>query len=132
MTTIHIDKKTGALIGGAFIVGLIVGGALGNGNDRVGYGDRDGRMGGDSAMHGTVQGMMTGLKGLQGDAFDKAFLSEMIVHHQGAVVMAQQALASSKHQEIKDLAQKIIDAQNAEIAQMQSWQTSWYGVPAAQ
>jgi uncharacterized protein (DUF305 family) len=126
MTTIHIDKKTGALIGGALVIGLLVGGALGAGHERGGYEDRDEHMGGNVQMHGAMQGMTMGLTGLQGDAFDKAFLAEMIVHHQGAVAMAQQALTSSKHQEIKDMAQKIIDAQNAEITQMQAWQTSWY------
>lgn len=123
---IHVDKKTGVLVGGALIVGLIVGGAIGVGHERDGYGDREQRMGGNMEMHGAMQGMTMGLTGLQGDAFDKAFLAEMIVHHQGAVAMAEQALTSSKHQEIKDMAQKIIDAQNAEIAQMQSWQASWY------
>lgn len=126
MTTLHIDKKTGALIGGALVIGLLVGGAIGAGQERGGYGDRDERMGGNTQMHGAMQGMTTGLTGLQGDAFDKAFLAEMIMHHQGAVAMAELALANSKHQEIKDLAQKIIAAQNAEITQMQAWQNSWY------
>ena len=126
MTTIHIDKKTGALVGGALVIGLLVGGAVGAGHERGGYGERDGRMGDNMQMHGAMQRMTMGLTGLQGDAFDKAFLAEMIVHHQGAVAMAQQALSSSKHQEIKDMAQKIIDAQNAEITQMQTWQASWY------
>ena len=126
MTTIHIDKKTGALIGGALVIGLLVGGAIGAGQERGGYGDRDERMGGNTQMHGAMQGMTTGLTGLQGDAFDKAFLAEMIVHHQGAVAMAELALTNSKHQEIKDMAQKIIAAQNAEITQMQAWQNSWY------
>ena len=126
MTTLHIDKKTGALIGGALVIGLLVGGAIGAGQERGGYGDRDERMGGNTQMHGAMQGMTTGLTGLQGDAFDKAFLAEMIVHHQGAVAMAELALTNSKHQEIKDMAQKIIAAQNAEITQMQAWQNSWY------
>ncbi len=132
MTTLHIDKKTGLLIGGALVIGLLVGGALGSHHDRDEYGMREGHMGGDAMqMHGAMQGMTMGLTGLQGDAFDKAFLEEMIVHHQGAVAMAQLALTSSKHQEIKDLAQKIIDAQNAEIAQMQGWESAWYSATPA-
>lgn len=126
MTTIQIDKKTGALIGGALIIGLLVGGALGAGHERGGFGERDEHMDGNRQMHGAMQGMTMGLTGLEGDAFDKAFLAEMIAHHQGAVTMAEQALNSSKHQEIKVMAQKIIDAQKAEITQMQTWQTSWY------
>jgi uncharacterized protein (DUF305 family) len=77
----------------------------------------------DSAMHD----MMAGLAGKKGDDFDKAFLSEMIVHHQGAVDMAKAALTDAKHDEIKQMAQAIITAQTREIAQMQDWQQSWYG-----
>ncbi len=128
MTTIHIDKKTGVLIGGALVIGLLVGGALGAGHDRGGFRDRDEHMGDGMQMHGAMQDMPMNLTGLEGDAFDKAFLAEMIMHHQGAVLMAEQALTSSKHQEIKDMAQKIIDAQHAEITQMQAWQISWYPV----
>ncbi len=77
-------------------------------------------------MDDMMQGMMTGLSGKTGDAFDQAFLSEMIVHHEGAVAMAQAALTSAKHQEIIDLAKVIIAAQNKEIADMKSWQQAWY------
>ncbi len=71
--------------------------------------------------------MMTGsLKGKTGDEFDKAFLSEMIVHHEGAIEMAKAALTNAKHQEIKDLANTIINAQASEIEQMKRWQTQWY------
>jgi uncharacterized protein (DUF305 family) len=84
----------------------------------------DEKMGG---MGGAMDDMMAGLQGKTGDEFDKEFLSEMIVHHQGAVSMAQAALQSAKHQEIKDMAQKIISAQTSEITQMQTWEKSWYG-----
>jgi len=70
--------------------------------------------------------MMGGLSGRVGDEFDRAFLSEMIVHHQGAVEMAQAALQNAKHEEIRQMAQDIISAQTSEIQQMQSWQKSWY------
>lgn len=80
----------------------------------------------ETSMHAEMNSMNTALEGKTGDAFDQAFLSGMIVHHQGAVAMAQAALKNAKHQEIKDLAQKIITTQTAEIAQMQSWQKMWY------
>jgi len=94
--------------------------------------DYEHRMRNDSMMHdsmsmkGEMNGMMRVLEGKKGDEFDKAFLKEMTVHHQGAVVMAQAALTNAQHQEIKDLAQKIITAQNAEIKQMQEWEKAWY------
>lgn len=80
----------------------------------------------DRSMSGMMNDMMGGLTGKTGDAFDQAFLAEMIVHHEGAVAMAQAARASAKHQEIKDMAEAIISAQTKEIAQMKDWQKSWY------
>ena len=49
----------------------------------------------------------------------------MIVHHQGAIDMAKLAEKQAKHQEVKDLAQDIVRAQEAEILQMQQWQALW-------
>lgn len=78
-------------------------------------------------MGGAMDDMMSGLEGKTGDAFDKAFLSEMIMHHEGAVEMAEAALKDAKHQEIKDMANAIISAQTTEIQQMKEWHRSWYG-----
>lgn len=77
-------------------------------------------------MHGAMDSMMEGLSGKTGDQFDQAFLSEMIMHHEGAVEMAQAALKNARHQEIKDMAQAIISAQTSEINQMRMWGKSWY------
>jgi len=79
-------------------------------------------------MGDMMHGMSSGINGKTGDAFDKAFLSEMIVHHQGAVEMANQAITNAKHQEIKDLATDIIKSQNNEITDMKTWQKSWYNL----
>ena len=77
-------------------------------------------------MGNAMDDMMAGLQGKTGDDFDKAFLSEMVMHHEGAVQMAQAALQSAKHQEIKDMAKAIISAQTTEINQMHMWNRSWY------
>lgn len=69
--------------------------------------------------------MTNNLRGQSADNFDRRFLSEMIVHHQGAIEMANLAEKQAKHQELKDLAQNIIQAQEAEILQMQQWQALW-------
>lgn len=69
--------------------------------------------------------MMDGLQGKTGDDFDKTFLSEMIMHHQGAINMAKLAQTNAKHQEVKSMADDIISAQSKEIDQMQTWQTGW-------
>ena len=58
--------------------------------------------------------------------FDKRFIDAMIPHHEGAVVMARDALSKSKRPEIKTLAQEIIASQKTEIQQMQQWKQAWY------
>lgn len=83
-----------------------------------------------SQKHGIEMGssmdeMTASLRGRSSDEFDKAFLVAMIVHHQGAIEMAQAALQDGKHEELKELAGNIISAQNKEIEQMQQWQKQW-------
>jgi len=58
--------------------------------------------------------------------FDLRFINAMIPHHEGAVVMAQDALQKSQYSEIKKLAQAIIEAQKGEIQQMEQWRKAWY------
>ena len=87
--------------------------------------DHDHAMNGN--MNGAMNGMMYELSGKSGDEFDQAFLSEMIKHHEGAVEMANAALQSAAHDEIKVMAEAIIEAQTNEITQMRDWQMSWYG-----
>ncbi len=82
--------------------------------------------GGGMNMDEMMKGMMAGLEGKTGDAFDKEFLTEMIVHHQGAVEMAKAVLAKSNRPELIKLANDIISAQNKEIGMMQGWQTTWF------
>lgn len=77
-------------------------------------------------MQSMMHDMNQNLTGKTGDAFDQAFLQEMIVHHQGAVEMAEQVLAVSKRPELIQLAHDIIKAQTSEINMMQGWQQSWF------
>lgn len=73
----------------------------------------------------TMDQMADVLRDKTGDEFDEAFISGMIVHHQGAVEMAKMAEAQAKHDEIKQLSKDIIVAQEKEIAQMKQWQKDW-------
>jgi uncharacterized protein (DUF305 family) len=66
---------------------------------------------------------------MSGETYDRNFIANMIAHHQGAVDMAKLALTNAKHQELKDMANDIISAQEAEIAEMTSWQKDW-GYPS--
>ena len=52
---------------------------------------------------------------------DHDFAGMMMVHHQGAVAMAQEALIKGKHAEIKQMAQQMIADQQREIAAFQTW-----------
>ncbi len=114
------------------LLGIIIG-ALGVsfiGPMRLGtHGMSDGtRMSNQSLeMHSSMNMMMQGLAGKTGRAFDRAFIDEMIVHHEGAVEMAQAALVSAEREEIKTLSRAIISAQEKEIAEMKAWRSEWFG-----
>lgn len=58
--------------------------------------------------------------------FDAQFIDSMIEHHQGAVAMAEQALAEAEHEELRTMADAIIAAQTQEIDAMTTWRQSWY------
>lgn len=60
---------------------------------------------------------MSALSRLSGKAFDRAFLSMMIPHHQAAVAMSQ-AVLGTEDPKVKAWANAIIKDQNREIAQM--------------
>ena len=76
-------------------------------------------------MMNTNAGMMNELNGKTGEAFDKAFLNQMIMHHQSAINMAAAGKTNAQHQEVKDLTVAIVTAQTKEIKQMKQWQTDW-------
>ncbi len=78
-------------------------------------------------MHGNMDhGMMHMDMGPADAEFDLRFIDGMILHHQGAVNMAEEALEKSERAEIRQLSQEIIAAQEQEIAQMQAWRQAWY------
>ena len=62
--------------------------------------------------------MMSVDLGRADDKFDLRFLDAMIPHHEGALVMAKDAIAKSKRPEIQKMAQEILSSQQAETDQM--------------
>jgi uncharacterized protein (DUF305 family) len=52
---------------------------------------------------------------------DVAFACGMIAHHQGAIDMAEVQLEYGEDAWLRELAQEIITAQEAEIAEMTEW-----------
>ena len=61
--------------------------------------------------------------------FDRAFVDEMVPHHEGAIAMAKVLLERTDDAELKQLGQAIIDAQQREIAAMNDFRTKEYGGP---
>jgi uncharacterized protein (DUF305 family) len=70
--------------------------------------------------------MMSGDLGVADKEFDLRFINAMIPHHEGALIMATDALKKSQRPEIKRLAQTILTSQQAEIQQMKQWRQAWY------
>jgi uncharacterized protein (DUF305 family) len=62
--------------------------------------------------------------------FDREFIDAMVPHHQGAIRMARVELAKGGDEDLKALAQDIIDTQSREIEQMNEWRTEWYDAPS--
>lgn len=61
------------------------------------------------------------MMGAMAPDFDVAFVCGMIPHHMGAISMAQAELKYGKDEWTKQMAQKVIDAQTQEIADMTKW-----------
>jgi uncharacterized protein (DUF305 family) len=82
--------------------------------------------GGDEETAGTTQQHGQGHSGSTttttpastGAALDRAFIADMIPHHESAVEMAEIALERGESDFVKNLAQEIIKAQNTEISTM--------------
>ncbi len=87
--------------------------------------EKDKETASNSSMSSSMQMSADSLKGKSGDDFDKSFITEMIAHHEGAVEMAKLTSSNAKHDEIKQLSNDIISAQEKEIGQMKQWQMDW-------
>jgi uncharacterized protein (DUF305 family) len=72
-----------------------------------------------------------GLMMLSGPAFEQAFLSMMIPHHQSAVEMSQTILETTTDEDVRALAEAIISAQEKEIEEMQALLTELGGTNLA-
>jgi uncharacterized protein (DUF305 family) len=65
--------------------------------------------------------MMVGMDAPYVDNADQDFVTHMIPHHQGAIDMAEIELKYGHDPRLKQLAGRIISAQQREIAMMQAW-----------
>ena len=82
----------------------------------------------DMADHGAMgmsQEELDELESLRGAKFDKMFSEMMIRHHEEAITMSRDVLDSGQSPDVADLAQGIIDEQQAEIQDLQTWLEEW-------
>jgi uncharacterized protein (DUF305 family) len=84
-----------------------------------------GNMAGSAGSQQLHQSMMSGMQDMQrrpmtGDV-DKDFVRMMRHHHMQGIEMARIQLQSGKDTEAKRMAQKIIDEQQKEVAQLDDW-----------
>jgi uncharacterized protein (DUF305 family) len=77
-------------------------------------------MAGGMMMSGMIsESDLERLRAARDAEFDRLYLELMILHHEGAIEMAQQELDGGDSPEAKALAQRIIDTQQAEITRME-------------
>ncbi len=139
----QINYKTISIVLGILLAVSLVYGFSGLGYGRYGMYSRNndslqsgmhimhgGMMMNDDEMVGDMDHMMDGMSarlvGKTGDALDKTFLEDMIIHHEGAVEMAKILQAGTKRPELQKMASDIITVQTAEIEMMKKWLEEWF------
>jgi uncharacterized protein (DUF305 family) len=72
----------------------------------------------DGMDHGMSGGDLDALEEATGEAAADLFLEQMIEHHEGAIIMAQQAIDYGRDPQVRTLCESIIASQTAEIVTM--------------
>lgn len=108
------------------VIGLTAGYMIGQGQTNPQQDESISTMNHEISMQSTMDNMMMSLDGKQDDELDRAFLDEMIIHHEGAVSMAETLLDGTQRPELIQLGQAIISAQTDEIAMMKQWKAQWF------
>jgi len=82
----------------------------------------------DRHAHIRYQPMMRDPEGMSVEQAERAFLEDMIHHHEMAVIMAEQLLEGdlARHPEVKEMAGSIIESQSDEIELMKKWLQDWF------
>ncbi|MSU45477.1 MAG: DUF305 domain-containing protein [Candidatus Zambryskibacteria bacterium] len=78
----------------------------------------EGMMGGNGMHMGVTEDVKTLENAVD---FDRAFVEQMIPHHQLAIMMAQMMESGTERPEMQELAKNIIKSQSEEIKLMQGW-----------
>jgi predicted outer membrane protein len=122
-----MEKNKSIISIGILLVGIFVGYFIGSSNSNnfkmhnmpngeVTHNNQSGE-----SMQDMMHDMASSLEGKTGADFDKEFLIQMSIHHEGAVEMAEMVLQKSQNAELRAFAQDIIDAQTSEIKMMNNW-----------
>lgn len=115
MRTIVILAASAALIGGAALA------QQGQQGQRQGQaGMQHGQMAMQDYMK-SMQDMHQKMMSANDADPDRAFALKMIAHHQGGIDMARIVQQHGDDAEIKQMAQKTVEMQRKEIAELQSW-----------
>ncbi len=100
----------------------------GTGSNGAGEEKKNGMGGMDhSKMGRSSGGMASGMLMENGRYSDRRFIDAMVPHHQGAVEMAEVAKENAEHQEIQQLAENIVSAQEAEIEELKDIKQEEFG-----
>lgn len=117
--------KTNTLIIGALALSLSFSACQNKTNTETDHSSMDNDMDSMSMSSGMQSGMdkmMTDMHQMEMTGnIDHDYAMNMKSHHQAAVDMAQAELESGKDDDLKKMAQKIIDAQKSEISELQSF-----------
>ena len=71
--------------------------------------------------------MMVKMLGKSDADYEKRFIDMMIPHHEGAIMMAQDALKNATKPELKKMAEKMIEDQTKEVKMLKEYREQWYG-----
>jgi len=80
----------------------------------------------DGAMMHAMEEMMMEFRGKTGLEYEEAFLEGMIVHHIGAIKMAEELLTQTERPELVKMANDIINVQAEEVEMMKGWLNEWF------
>lgn len=102
-------KKSSIAILSAFAALALLAGCTSSNSEDVSHSDH-----GNHSDHGEMSSAVMG-------ETETMFATMMIPHHEQAIEMSELALSNSTNEDVRKLAQQIIDAQAGEIRQMQAW-----------
>ena len=75
--------------------------------------------------YSVVRWDMAALRAAAGSEKDVEFMSQLIPHDQGAILIANEGLHKTENPEIHKLCEELIRTRGIEMKQMQDWQSAW-------